>query len=69
MWSLTVNIKNRVYIVCRNILSTKCTHDLFVYRFLCDIRALKTLANGVAHGSHGFLGPLVLVLGDETRST
>ena len=63
-WSLTINIKNRVYIVCRNILSTKCTHDLFVYRFLCDIRVLKTLANGVAHGSHrshGFLGPLVLV--------
>lgn len=28
-WSLTVNIKNRVYIVCRNILSTACTHDLF----------------------------------------
>ena len=56
-----VNIKNRVYIVCRNILSTACTHDLFVYRFLCDIRVLKTLANGVAHESHGFLGPLVLV--------
>ena len=44
-----VNIKNRVYIVCRNILSTACTHDLFVYRFPRIFRTSGPCCLGMKH--------------------